>query len=69
MSAQAVRQIVREVYPAIVHPVVMTNEDFRIVYASSNVCRMAWAFDVQEQSRSEDDALLMLDLTIESTGR
>ncbi len=65
MSNQPIRQLSGHVYPQVVPLEVMTNEDFRILYGSSLTCRKAWVFGAGESRRYEDDALLMLDLSIE----
>ena len=69
MSAQPHRQLHDEVYSNLRFPKVLTSEDWCIIFNASRICRVAWAFDAQEQRRSEDDALLMLDLTIEAQRR
>ncbi len=68
MSSQPARQLSDEVYPQVVPIGVMVVEDFKILYASSLTCRKAWVFGREESRRSEDDALLMLDLSIEGAG-
>lgn len=70
MSNQAIRQIGDQVYEdLIVGTHRMTDRDWWILVNSSLVGRKMWVFDVSEQTRHFDDALLMVDLTIESTAR
>jgi len=69
MSAQPFRQLVAGVYPSIEsHRLSMTKEDWDIMFASSMVRRKAWAFSLEEPGVGpfDEDALIMIDLTIES---
>ena len=69
MSTQPVRQREYEVYPQIKMGLPMTPEDHRILIRSSRVCRTAWSFGAVENRRPEADALLVVDLVIESDAR
>ncbi len=65
MSSQPIRQLTEQVYLSMVFPKCpMTQEDWDIMYNSSLVRRKAWAFSLSQPIT--DDALLMVDLTIES---
>lgn len=66
MSAQPVRQIRNEVYEGLQFGIGLTPEDFAILFCASRVCVTAWSYSLWESRRSDDEAILMLDLTIES---
>lgn len=69
MSTQPIRQLTNRVYSDMkfeTHP--MTREDWDIIWNASLVRRKAWATSLSPPIT--DDALLMIDLTIEhATGR
>ena len=71
MSNQRLRQLYDRVYLGMKFPrCPMTDIDWSIMINSSITCRKAWVFDVLALRKVEDnDALLMVDLTIESTAR
>ena len=66
MSAQPIRQTMRTVWINVSYGTGLPKEDFAIMFESSRVCRVAFSFSVEESRRMDDDAILMLDLTIES---
>ncbi len=68
MSAQPVRQLTDQVYQNmhLGNRAPMTKEDWAIIINSSFTCRKALAFSVVEDTANDNDALLMIDLTIES---
>jgi hypothetical protein len=68
MSAQPHRQITNRVYLGMKMPTCpITQEDWAIIWNSSLVRRKAWAFSMSPAIT--EDALIMIDLTIESTAQ